>query len=117
MGWLMAFENFRRSSWVSVLDESRKTIVAGFPPNASWLNAFAATYGYDLEVDVGHMEDTSRNGAVSCFSSKVFPDPPNIIVLEVRITEKLCSRDVMCPINVSDDARLSIRTYGAHGIR
>jgi len=63
MGWLKPFENLRRSCWVSVLDGgSRKTIAAGFPPNASWLNAFAIANGYDLgEVgDVSDMEDSGR---------------------------------------------------------
>ena len=51
-GWLMPAANFRRSSWLNVLDGSRKTIVAGFPANGSWVNAFAIANGYVLEVDV-----------------------------------------------------------------
>ena len=56
MGWLKPFANLRQSSWVRVLssslDWSRKTIVAGFPPNASWLNALAIANGYDPGVDM-----------------------------------------------------------------
>ena len=56
MGWLKPFTNLRRSSWVSVVDLSRKITVAGFPPNGSWVNAFAIANGYDL-VGVGDVED------------------------------------------------------------
>lgn len=52
MGWLRPFDNLRRSSWVSVSGESRKMIVAGFPPNGSWVKAFAIAHGYDLGMDV-----------------------------------------------------------------
>ena len=46
----MPFTKLRRSSWVSVSYGFRNTIVAGFPPNASWVNAFAIANGYDLGV-------------------------------------------------------------------
>ena len=52
MGWLKPFANLRRSSWVSVSDGLRKMIVAGLPPNTSWVNAFAIANGYDLGADV-----------------------------------------------------------------
>ena len=52
MGWLKPLANLRRSSWVSVLDGLRKMIVAGLPPNAALVNAFAIANGYDLGVGV-----------------------------------------------------------------
>ena len=39
-------------------DGSRKTIVAGFPPNGSLVNAFAIANGYDLGV--GGVDDMGR---------------------------------------------------------
>ena len=70
-GWLRPFANFRRSSWVRVLDRSRKTIIAGFPPNESWLNAFAVANGYDLEVGVEDLEVPSQNALVNHLVGKV----------------------------------------------
>ena len=68
MGWLMPFTKLKRSSWVSVSDGFRNTIVAGFPPNASWVNAFAIAKGYDLGV--GAVDDTGdqSQGFSCCFT-------------------------------------------------
>ena len=44
-----------------MLDGSRKTIAAGFPPNGFWVNAFAIANGHDLAGVPDVVDDMGRD--------------------------------------------------------